>query len=383
MVNILLARRYLFRGKAKHISFISIASSLGIVIGVAAVIVALSIVNGIDGGLMERIMRFKPHLIVEGSEEKLREIQDKIVSWPGVDNAFLAVQSQVFAKMDTTIIPLVVRGMEFGVNHRGDLTPYILHEYGNDGFYVGKSLIRRFNIKDSIEFYPLEKKLELMKKPIRGIFTSGLYDIDNYFLITDLETARNLSQNYHLTLEVKINDPYAVAAFKDKMLETFQGGGFYVSTWIETNEALFATLKLEKFAMLLILSLIILISSFNIFAMLTVKVVEKTKDIGIMKALGFSSRRVAWIFAMQGIMIGLIGTGLGTALGLGICKFLKTYPVVKLPQEVFFTENLPIVIEVKDLLVIAVVAIGISIIASLFPARKAGSMEVCEALRYE
>ena len=383
-MNFLLAHRYLFRGKAKHISFISIVSALGIVIGVAAVIVALSIVNGIDGGLMERIMRFKPHLVIEGPENKLRAMQNELLQWDEVDSAYLSLQTQVFAKMGTTIVPLAVKGMEFGANNnRGDLTPYVLAEKNKSGFYAGRSLARRWQLKDEIEFYPLEKKLELLKKPLRGIFSVGLYDVDNYFLITDIEEAKALSTNYQLTLEIKINDPYAVPQVKDKILQYFPVGGFYASTWIETNQALFATLKLEKFAMLLILGLIVLISSFNIFAMLTVKVVEKTKDIGIMKALGFTSRRVTWIFALQGVMIAFIGTGAGMVLGLGICKFLKTYPVVKLPQEVFFTENLPIVIEWKDLAAIAAVAITITVIASIFPARRAGKMEVCEALRYE
>jgi len=156
-----------------------------------------------------------------------------------------------------------------------------------------------------------------------------------------------------------------------------------VSTWIETNEALFATLKLEKFAMFIILGLIIMVASFNIFATLTVKVVEKTKDIGILKALGFTGTRIMVVFALQGLMIGLIGVCAGSGLGLGICYLLQKYPFIRLPAEVFFTEYLPVAVNYSDVTMIALVGLAISFVSSLLPAFRAANLPACAALRYE
>jgi lipoprotein-releasing system permease protein len=381
MNDFTLARRYLFRGKAKHVSFIGIFSCLGIVIGVASIIVALSIFNGVDGGLMERIMRFKPHLIVESEKEDvLRRVRDAAASYPEVTMSSLSLQTQVFAKFKDTIVPLIVKGAELD-RQKDFFGRYILSEAGPDGFYAGRELIRRYGIKNTIEFYPLQKKLESKTMPLRGIFRVGLYDVDNFYLITDLKAAKELSPNYSLVLELQIKDPYAVDKVKEKIRSQFND--VYVSTWIDTNQALFATLKMEKFAMYLILGLIVLVASFNMFAMMTVKVVEKTRDIGVMKALGYARARVLRVFALQGVTIGIIGTGLGAGLGLGICHWLKQYPVIKMPAEIFFNDYLPVMVQRYDVIMVCLVALVISFIASLFPAIRASHLETCEALRYE
>ena len=379
MDDFTLARRYLFRGKAKHVSFIGLVSCLGIAIGVAAVIIALSIFNGVDGGLMERIMRFKPHLTVESDkEETLKQVRDTVATYPEVTTASLSLQTQVFAKFKDTIVPLIVKGVELD-RQKDFFGRYILSEAGPDGFYMGRDLVRRYGIKNMIEFYPLQKKLELKTKLLRGIFRVGLYDVDNFYLITGLKEAKELSPNYSLVLELQIKDPYAVNRIKDKIKAQFDDA--YVSTWIDSNQALFATLKMEKFAMYLILGLIVLVASFNMFAMMTVKVVEKTRDIGVMKALGYTRSRVMRVFALQGLTIGLLGTGLG--LGLGVCYWLKKYPFIKMPVEIFFNDYLPVVVDRFDVITVCLVALVITFIASLFPAMRASHLETCEALRYE
>jgi len=381
MDDFTLARRYLFRGKARHVSFIGIFSCLGIIIGVASIIVALSIFNGVDGGLMERIMRFKPHLIVESSKEDiLKQVRDTAAAYPEVTTASLSLQTQVFAKFKDTIVPLIVKGTELE-RQKDFFSRYILSEAGPDGFYAGRELVRRYGIKNIIEFYPLQKKLESKTMLLRGIFRVGLYDVDNFYLITDLKTAKDLSPNYNLVLELQIKDPYAVDQTKEKIRSKFND--VYVSTWVDTNQALFATLKMEKFAMYLILGLIVLVASFNMFAMMTVKVVEKTRDIGVMKALGYTRARVLRVFALQGVTIGIIGTGLGAGLGLGLCHWLQKYPFIKMPADIFFTDYLPIKIERYDVIMVCLVALVITFVASLFPAIRASHLETCEALRYE
>lgn len=379
-----LAWRYLFRGGEKHISFIGVISCCGVILGVATVIVALAIVNGVDGGLMERIMEFRDHLTIESSDaSNLDRVKQVIDKWEEVETSAITLQTQVFAKFDNMVVPLAVKGIDF--NEQGGkklFSSYIKEEFSDTGFFVGESLSRRFSINEKIEFYPLRKKLALQEEKVRGIFSVGLYDIDNYYIITDLEKAKELSENYLLVLGVKVKDPFAAGKLKKKIQADFPRN-IFINTWIETNQALFSTLRLERIAMFVILTLIIIIASFNIFATLTVKVVEKTKDIGILKALGFTNRMILSIFTLQGVMLGIIGIFGGTLLGLGACYVLDTYPIIRLPQEIFFTEYLPVSIQQGDIIMIAAVSLVISFISSLFPALRASRLNVCEALRYE
>jgi lipoprotein-releasing system permease protein len=383
LAEIFLAFRYLFRGQARHLSFIGLMSVAGIILGVATVIVAISIVNGIDGSLIQRIMKFKYHIVLDSEdEEKLFDLQKKMQEKEEVKEASLSVRTQVFAKVDDTIIPLVVRGFEldkFSQEHF--FSKYIKQEFRDSGFFVGKGLQRRFYLDDLIEFYPLKKKLSLEKEKIRGYFETGLYDVDNYYLIADLERVKDISSNYHIFLGLRIIKPF----FADKLAKEISKSNpqIIVSTWTNTNQELFATLRLEKIALFIILALIITIASFNIFATITVKVVEKTKDIGILKSIGFTSRRILSIFTLQGLILGVIGSLTGVGLGLGICYILEKYPVIKLPQEVFFSEYLPVTVNLGEVVIIGVVAVVISFLSSIWPALRACRLCPTEALRYE
>ena len=384
--ELFLAYRYLFRGKARHVSFIGVISSIGIILGVATVIVACSIVNGIDGGLMERIMRFQYHLTVDSyKEDDLYTLKEIVANWDDVERASLSLETQIFAKFKNNILPLGVKGMDLSDNQeKAFFQQYLTQEKASGMFFVGDGLRRQrgLTLDDDLEFYPLQKKLKSQVAGIRGFFKVGLYDIDNYFLIADIEQAKLLSDNYRFFLGIRVFDPFLADTIKQQIVERFHDK-FFVSTWIETNEALFATLKLEKIAMFIILTLIIVIASFNVFATLTVKVVEKTKDIGVLKSLGFSSRKVLSVFAVQGLILGVIGVIGGCALGLGICYFLQRYPFMRLPQEIFFTEYLPVTVAYSDIFWIAIVALIISFVSSLIPAFRASRLQICEALRYE
>ena len=385
-LELYLARKYLFRGKAKHISFIGVMACLGVVLGVATVIVAVSIVNGVDGGLMERIMRFKYHVIVESmQDEPLYRAKEIIEQWPEIEIASVSLQTQVFAKFNETIVPLVVKGIDFSDHKEQEFfNQYVKADTGGDGFFVGEALKERFflHLDEAIEFYPLQKRLRLEEGSIRGFFKVGLYDMDNYYLIADLEKVKELSPHYQVFLGLRINEPFSADKIKKKVMQNFPAG-LFVHTWTESNHALFATLKLEKLAMFIILGLIVLVASFNIFSTLTVKVVEKTKDIGILKSLGFTKNKILNIFALQGIIMGFIGVLGGWGLGIGVCFILKEYPFIRVPAEIFLTEYLPVAVDYSDVLVIGLLALIISFISSIFPALRAARLPAAEALRYE
>ena len=383
LTEIYLARRYIFRGKSRHISFIGVISCLGVAVGVAALIIAFSIVNGIDGGLMKRIMRFQDHLIIDSFQNQdLTAAKKELNTWNDVEAAYFSLNTQVFAKFNEVIVPLAVRGMVFSDPEAKNLFyQYVEGENYQEGFFVGEGLRNQFFITDTIEFYPLEKKLKLQTAKVRGVFKVGLYDIDNYYLIGDINEIKALSPNYSLFLGVKLKDPYKADQVKAKIEKIYPN--LMVNSWIESNSALFATLKLEQLALFIILGLIILGASFNIFSALTVKVVEKTKDIGVLRALGFRKGKVRDIFTLGGLMIGTLGVGLGTLLGLGTCWLLTKYPVIKIPADVFGTEYLPLVVSYRDVLAIVVVGLIISFVSSFLPALRASGLKIAEALRYE
>ena len=384
LTEIYLARRYIFRGRSRHISFIGIISCLGVAVGVAALIIAFSIVNGIDGGLMKRIMRFQDHLVIDSLiQQELVKAKKELNNWDEVEIAYFSLNTQVFAKFSDTIVPLAVRGIDFSDQEAKALFyQYVKKEFSQDGFFVGEGLGRQFFIDKKIEFYPLEKSLNLKRDKVRGVFKVGLYDIDNYYLIADLAKAKSLSPNYSLFLGVKLKDPYQADLVKDKLLNNFSKK-LFVSSWIDSNQALFATLKLEKLALFIILGLIIIVASFNIFSALTVKVVEKTKDIGILRALGFKRSSLRAIFTLGGVMIGFIGVALGSLIGVGTCLILQKYPFIRIPAEVFGTEYLPIALSLSDVISIVLVGLVISFVSSLLPAYRASKLNICEALRYE
>jgi len=381
--ELFLARRYLFRGKAKHLSFIGVISCLGLILGVFSLIVAFAIVNGVDGGLLRRIMEFRDHITVEGLDRaKLQEVKNEISTWEEVEIAYLWLQTQVFAKFEE-IAPLVVRGIDFSdPAAKKFFYQYVKDDFGGEGFFIGEGAWRRFMVGENIEFYPLEKKLRLKEERVKGIFRTGIYDIDNYFIFYDLEEAMNLSPNYILLLGARIKDPFSAAQVKDKIRRKFPEG-IFVSTWIETNQAIFSTLKLERLALFIILSLIIIVASFNIFAILTIKVVEKTKDIGILRSVGFTARNILSIFTLQGLILGIIGVLGGSLLGVGACYLLMEYPIIRVPQEIFGAEYLPIAIDYQDVGLISLAGIIIAFLSSLIPAYRASRLIPSEALRYE
>lgn len=383
LTEIFLAFRYLFRGQARHVSFIGIISVVGVMLGVATVIVAVSIVNGIDGALLERIMKFQYHIVLDsGDPLQLTQLRDVLAEEEGVSDSSLSARTQVFAQVDETIIPLIVRGFELDVDSQEDFfSQYIKEEFSDQGFFLGAGLLRRFFFKDYIEFYPLQERLSLEKEKIRGYFETGLYDVDNYYLITDLDRLKSLSPHYHLFLGLRLQEPFAADNLAEKIAK--KNPHLIITTWMDTNQELFATLRLQKIALFIILTLIVIIASFNIFATLTIKVVEKTKDIGVLKSIGFTRRKIMSIFTLQGLTLGVIGTLGGASLGLSLCYFLEKYPFIQLPEEIFFTPYLPIAVDYWEVLLIGVVAVSISFLSSLWPAQRACRLCPTEALRYE
>jgi len=383
-VELFLAQRYLFRGKRRHLSLVSIMAVAGIALGVATLVIVTSVMNGFDYDLTSRLLSFNYHLVIESKDNsKLDIIREEIKKVSQVKSASLFLHTQIFAKFGDYIVPLLVRGIDFeDKEERTTFYKFVKREIAKQGFFVGEGLSQKIFPRERIEFYPLERKLILKEKEIRGIFKVGLYDLDNNYLVCDLGEAKSLSKNYLVYVGAKIKNPWVVDEVK-KEIEKRVKTPLIINTWIGSNRALFSALKLEKITMFVILSLIIVVAAFTILSILMVKVAEKVKDIGILKAIGFDSNKILGAFISQGVILGILGLLGGLSVGGGICFLLKEYHLIKIPEEIYYINYLPVYIDYRDILAISFICVLLSFIASLLPAFKASKLSISEALRYE
>lgn len=220
---------------------------------------------------------------------------------------------------------------------------------------------------------------------VAGIFDSGMYDFDASLVILPLPVARRVLgiPRGASGVSVRLRDLYRARAVGDSLVATLGLGSLSAVDWMELNPNLFSWMELEKAVMFLLLGLIVLVAAFNIASTLIMVVLEKTRDIGILKAMGAHPGRIARIFLVQGLLIGLGGTLLGTAGGLGLCTLVGRYRIISLPPEVYFIDTLPVRLELGDILVTTGVAVLISFLVTIYPCRRAASLPPVDAIRYE
>ena len=218
---------------------------------------------------------------------------------------------------------------------------------------------------------------------VTGIFASGFYEYDASLVFIHLKTAQQLIKigDSVSGIGVRIRDIYQSGQISEKITNML-GFPFWTTDWMEMNRNFFSALKLEKKAMFVILTLIIMVAAFNIASTLIMMVMGKTQDIAILKAMGATDRSIWKIFVFNGTVIGLIGTGIGVALGILSCFVLKHYKFIKLPGDVYYFTSLPIQLEFLDVLAIVIAAMGICFLSTLYPAYKASKLNPVEALRY-
>lgn len=395
-LELFISWRYLItKRKEKFISLISIISILGVAIGVAALIVVIAVMSGFDRDLREKIVGNYAHITISTyqgiSEDEYAGIVTKISLNPHVKKSSPYLQGQMLFKEGERFLAVGVKGIE--PQREIEVTKiknYLIQgSLDNltepDTVIIGKELALHLGLGMGsyiTTYSPLGKRHNLK---VGGIFYSGMYDYDLNLTFVHLKTAQEiLGLNGRITaISVKLDNLYLAEKIK-RELASVLNFEYNLKTWMEANANFFAALKLEKLTMFIILVLITLVASFNIISTLVVMVVEKTKDIGILKAVGMTGQNIRRIFAYEGMLIGIAGILLGTLTGVLICILLEKYQFIKLPQDIYYIDRLPVALKIwPDILLIILAALTITLLSTIYPSLKAFRLKPVEALRYE
>jgi lipoprotein-releasing system permease protein len=399
------AQRYLTaKRKQAFISVITSISILGIAIGVMALVIAIALITGFQNDVQDKILGSTAHVMVRSTlAEGMFDYDSLITRIEEMDGVVIAtpvIYDYVLLKGPYQSQGAVLRGVAF--EHEISVTPWmkelergVLPEEGDsrEGILLGRDLAFQIGaqVGDVVYVLALSSRLsplgispKIKKMQVSGISYSGLYEWDATMAMVSLDTAQKffkLGQNINL-IQIRIEDIFAAPDIKARVKEIIPPES-YALTWMEMNESLFSALKLEKRLMFLTITLIAIVAALNIIATLILMVMEKTRDIGVLKAMGATSHSIMKIFFLQGAMIGVVGTALGTLLGLLWCWLANTFELIKLPVEVYKIPFVPFRIHVLDLLIIIGVALAISFLSTLFPSHRASKVDPVKALKYE
>jgi lipoprotein-releasing system permease protein len=409
-----IAWRYLrSRRGSKLLSLISIIAIGGVLVGVSALIVIIGVMNGLQHDLREKILVGSPDIrvLTYGEDLKIDDwptLLEKVRKQPGVVAAapFVLTEGLMSGFHDYSGGVYIV-GLQPQARGVPDVTTIRSHVTNGDfrfastdgqqrGVVLGKLLAARFNKYpgDSVNLLSsggakmnpvtgsIAPKVERFE--VTGIVSTGMYEYDNSYVFVALDKAQSLAGlGAGVTgIEVKTADRWQAGSIAAGLVGTL-GWPYRTVDWEEQNHSLFQALKLEKLGMGVILLLIVLVAAFNIVSTLTMVVADKTKEIGILKAMGMPAKSIRRIFFAQGLVIGVVGTALGLVLGFAAALALDKYQFIKLDAQVYFIDHLPVSTQPMDVMWIVIASIAIAAIATVYPSVQASRLFPIEAIRHE
>ncbi|MCX5849100.1 MAG: lipoprotein-releasing ABC transporter permease subunit [Deltaproteobacteria bacterium] len=424
--ELFISKRYLnAKRKQVFVSVITFISIFGIFLGVAALIIVLAVMNGFEEDLRTKILGIKSHIELTtdmaGPMKDYQKVRERISNVEGVVASTPFIYSQAMIRSGNGVTGLIVRALDtqsaFKVINMGKIKEGRL-EYLNkipqeislnyksgaappDGIVIGKEMARNLGIflYDTITIIsplsistPMGMVPRMKKFVVVGIFESGFYEYDSTLAYLSLQSCQKFLQMGDTVtgIDIKVNDIYKADSIARK-IQSKLGFPFWTQNWMQMNKNLFSALKLEKRVMFIILSLIVLVAVFNIISALIMIVMEKNKDIAILKSMGATSQSIMKIFIYQGMIIGVIGTTLGCITGLTIALNLqkvslfveKIFHFKILPGDVYYLSELPSKVNYGDVVIIVVGTLLICFLSTIYPSFRAARTDPAEALRYE
>ncbi len=403
--SLYLALKYL-RPKRTFISIVTVISVLGVMLGVAVLVIVLSVMSGFDDMWRDKILSFNAHITVEGQPviEDPAALIERIKKVPGVTAAAPFVQGLVFMQNHDRVYTPMIRGVdaryEASVSRIPDHMVRGKFTISDDDIIIGRDLAMQMGLSvgDKVLVYSPEQftRPDEMHLPeeltVAGVFELGMWEFDVGYALTSL---RRASELYKLesgahAIQVMTADPFHADKVAGQLEEAL-GYEYSISTWRQQNRQLFDALTVEKNMMFFLLIFIALVAAFGICNTLITVAVQKTKEIGLLKAVGFSSSRITGIFLWQGFIQGLLGSALGVGFGLLVLYYRNGLMTILnyrlhmqlLPKELYHLSELPATISPDDILKVSLTALVICTLAGVAPAYRAARLDPVKALRYE
>ena len=389
MIEFFIAKKQMLERKKQ-----SILSIVGVFIGITVLIVSLGVSNGLDKNMINSILSLTSHINVYSPENipNYEELVKNIEEVKGVKGAVPTIETQGIIKYEGHGEPYVAGVKVVGYDLDKAIKVMKLDDYIIDGkidvedkksILIGKELAASMGamVGDKVKLITSEETdLEMT---VGGIFQSGFYEYDLNMVLIPLQTAQYITYSDETVgrLSVRLDNPYDAQELIYDVARKLPTD-LYIGTWGEQNRALLSALTLEKTIMLVVFSLIAIVAGFLIWITLNTLVREKTKDIGIMRAMGFSKKNIMLIFLIQGIILGIIGIILGIIVSLILLYYIKNY-AVDLVSNIYYLKDIPIEISLKEIAIIVGANFIVILISSIFPAYRAARLENVEALRYE